>query len=123
MREKTLRMRDRASTEDLITPCVSLLERLALDQVITVMTRPIQKMHFGVIGPRSLGGMSQRPKKEVLLKKFFRILLIHTAPGGQRFSRFEVKLYTPYTNITSQLNAKNRHHFRINRGVHTNNIS
>ena len=27
-------MRDRASTEDLITPCVSLLERLALDQVI-----------------------------------------------------------------------------------------
>ena len=38
MREKTLRMRDRASTEDLITPCVSLLERLALDQVFTVMT-------------------------------------------------------------------------------------
>ena len=68
--------------------------------------RLIQKMHFGVIGPRSLGGMSQTPKKEVLLKKFFRILLIRTAPGGQRFSRFEVKLYTPYTDNTSQLNAK-----------------
>ena len=63
-------------------------------------------MHFGVIGPRLLGGMSQTPKKEVLLKKFFRILLIRTAPGGQRFSRFEVKLYTPYTDNTSQLNAK-----------------
>ena len=30
-------MRDRASTEDLITPCVSLLERLALDQVFTIL--------------------------------------------------------------------------------------
>ena len=75
-------------------------------QYYSIFSRLIQKMHFGVIGPRSLGGMSQTPKKEVLLKKFFRILLIRTAPGGQRFSRFEVKLYTPYTDNTSQLNAK-----------------
>jgi len=38
-------------------------------------------MHFGVIRPRSLGGMSHKVYKCILLKKFFHILDICTAPA------------------------------------------
>jgi len=43
--------------------------------------RPNQKMHFGVIGPRSLGGLSHKVYNYILVKKSLHILDICRLPA------------------------------------------